>query len=95
MPDEVSAAIFMNAHILANNQSIAQQAPARVLSLIEEEADKSDGYWFREVVSYKAVKQNFFPVCMTRSSPLVCLSKHPHSVTAFLLQYVELTLAKV
>jgi len=71
MPDEVSAAIFMNAHILQNNQSIAQQAPARVLSLIEQEADKSDGYWFREVVSYEAVQQNFFPVWTTGSSPLV------------------------
>ena len=87
MPDEMSAAIFMNAHILQNNQSIAQQAPARVLSLIEEAADKSDGYWFREVVSYNAVKDNFFPVCMTSASPLVCLSKHPHSVTAFLLHF--------
>ena len=73
MPDEVSAAIFMNAHILKNNQSIAEQAPARALSLIEQEAHKSDGYWFREVVSYEAVKENFFPVCMTGSSPLVCL----------------------
>ncbi len=85
MPDEISAAIFMNAHILQNNQSIAQQAPARMLSLIEEAADKSDGYWFREVVSYNAVKDNFFPVCMTGSSRLVCLPRHPQSVTAFLL----------
>ncbi len=52
----------MNAHILQNNQSIAQQAPARVLRLIEQEDGKSDGYWFREVVSYQAVKRNFFPV---------------------------------
>ncbi len=73
----------MNAHILQNNQSIAQQAPARVLSLIEEVADKSDGYWFREVVPYNAVKENFFPVCMTGSLPLVCLSKHPCFSLAF------------
>lgn len=74
MPDEVSAAIFMNAHILQNNQSIAQQAPAQATSLIKQEADKSHGYWFREVLSYEAVKHNFFPVRMTGSSPVVCLS---------------------
>ncbi len=86
----------MDAHILENGQSIAQHAPARVLSLIEEVADKYDGYWLREVVFYNAVKENFFPVSMTDSSPLVCLSKHPHSVTAFLLQFLhfELPFAK-
>ena len=47
MSDEASAATFMNAHILQKNQSIAQQAPAQVLRLIEHEADKSDGYCFR------------------------------------------------
>ena len=47
MSDEASAATYMNAHILQNNQSIAQQAPARVLRLTEHEPDKSDGYWFR------------------------------------------------
>ena len=52
----------MNAHILQNNQSIAQQIPPRLLTLIKQEAEKYGGYWFRDVLSYETVKHFFFPV---------------------------------
>ncbi|DBA77681.1 TPA: hypothetical protein ACH3X2_008383 [Trebouxia sp. C0005] len=83
MPDEVSAAIFMNAHILQNNQSIAQQAPAQATSLIKQEADKSHGYWFREVLSYEAVKHNFFPHLSDQEVDHLYDKMHPEPITVW------------
>lgn len=66
MPDEVSTAVFMNTHILQNNQSIADQVPAETTRLIQQVADENDGYWFREIMTFDNVRQGFFPVRPTQ-----------------------------
>ncbi|KAL0039202.1 hypothetical protein WJX77_011347 [Trebouxia sp. C0004] len=52
-------------------------------SLIEQEAAKSDGYWFRGVVSYEAVKENFFPHLSDQEVKHLYDKMHPEPITVW------------
>lgn len=58
---DISAVFFLDAHIVSRNQSISQLVPQETLGNVQKEADHSDGYFFREVLPYEAVKHAFFP----------------------------------
>ena len=59
---DISAVFFLDAHIVSRNQSISQLVPQETLGNVQKEADHSDGYFFREVLPYEAIKHAFFPV---------------------------------
>ncbi|KAL0033626.1 hypothetical protein WJX79_008610 [Trebouxia sp. C0005] len=61
----------------------AADMPDEATSLIKQEADKSHGYWFREVLSYEAVKHNFFPHLSDQEVDHLYDKMHPEPITVW------------